>query len=72
MKKSSIVKFEFSEPVVPLPNMGSNPGSPEACVAGCICPRYDNANGRGRGKDEHGNTVFVQRGDCPHHGKESR
>lgn len=45
-----------------------NPGSKEAIEAGCKCPRMDNNNGQGIGKDEHGNTIFVISGSCPIHG----
>ena len=45
-----------------------NPGSSAALVRGCTCPVYDNAHGAGRGKDEHGQTVYVMSLDCPLHG----
>lgn len=45
-----------------------NPGSPSAVSQGCTCPVYDNAHGAGRGKDEHGQTVYVMDWDCPLHG----
>ena len=45
-----------------------NPGSSAALVRGCTCPVYDNAHGAGRGKDEHGQTVYVMDLDCPLHG----
>lgn len=44
------------------------PGSDAALAAGCSCPRYDNARGRGRGTGPDGETVFVRRLDCPLHG----
>lgn len=52
-----------------------NPGSPEAHELGCLCPRMDNANGRGYmggvvGQD--GKTVFVVRMDCPLHGRKDK
>lgn len=51
--------------------MTPNPGSPEAVAQGCLCPVLDNARGRGYlggVRDEAGNVVFVQSGDCPLHG----
>ena len=44
------------------------PGSSAAMTQGCTCPVYDNAHGAGRGKDEHGQTVYVMDWDCPLHG----
>ena len=44
------------------------PGSSSAVARGCTCPVYDNAHGAGRGKDEHGQTVYVMDWDCPMHG----
>ena len=44
------------------------PGSPSAVAQGCTCPVYDNAHGAGRGKDEHGQVVYVRDWDCPLHG----
>lgn len=44
------------------------PGSDAALERGCTCPVYDNAHGAGRGKDEHGQTVYVMDWDCPLHG----
>lgn len=48
-----------------------NPGSPEAVAQGCICPRLDNANGRGwmgGVKDpETGETIFVYTVGCSVH-----
>ena len=49
-----------------------NPGSPAAVARGCTCPVYDNAHGAGRGKDEHGQTVYVMSLDCPLHGGRGR
>ena len=40
-----------------------NPGSDEAVVNGCRCPRMDNGYGRGRGDGQ-----FVMNEDCPMHG----
>lgn len=48
-----------------------NPGSPEAVAQGCICPRLDNAHGRGwmgGVKDpETGETIFVYTVGCSVH-----
>lgn len=47
-----------------------NPGSDEAKKQGCICPRMDNAYGKGwmgGVKDGKGETVFVIREGCPIH-----
>jgi hypothetical protein len=50
-----------------------NPGSAEAVAAGCRCPRFDNAHGRGYlggvRDPVTGETVFVKRTDCPLHGE---
>lgn len=40
-----------------------NPGSPDAVIQGCQCPRMDNHHGRGRG-----DGTFVMVLDCPLHG----
>ena len=45
-----------------------NPGSDEARQRGCRCPVLDNNHGRGWGKDEHGNDIFVYNMECPLHG----
>ena len=50
-----------------------NPGSREARDAGCICPVWDNAHGRGYMggvKDDDGNVVFVRVVGCPLHSLE--
>lgn len=47
------------KPVLPV----LNPGSDEAVVWGCRCPRMDNGYGRGRGDGQ-----FVMNEDCPMHG----
>lgn len=50
--------------------MTPNPGSPHAVSQGCLCPRMDNAHGRGflgGVKDERGETVFVKVEGCPLH-----
>ena len=45
------------------------PGSIEATVRGCICPRLENGYGTGY----LGNTnVFVYNGECPLHGWENK
>lgn len=47
-----------------------NPGAPVAVAAGCICPRIDNCNGRGRGCDGE-KFGWVVRQDCPVHKEDS-
>ena len=42
-----------------------NPGSDEAKALGCVCPRVDNAFGRGI------SGRWVCRTDCPLHGDEA-
>lgn len=45
------------------------PGSPEAKEAGCLCPRSDNAHGRGAwGTD--GEIYFITT-HCPLHGNQT-
>lgn len=51
----------------------ANPGSDEAAEQGCLCPRMDNAYGRGYlggMRDDDGELLFVRRSDCPLHGAE--
>lgn len=46
------------------------PGSDAAHDAGCLCPRMDNAGGRGYmggARDEHGNVAYVIDLGCPMH-----
>lgn len=51
------------------PQKSLNPGSPEAKVAGCLCPVIDNGRGRGYMGIP---GVYVMREDCPMHGREAR
>lgn len=51
------------------------PGSREAIEQGCICPRMDNARGRGYlggVKDDDGCTIFVVVVGCPQHSPKDR
>lgn len=43
-----------------------NPGSPEAIEAGCLCPRMDNANGRGIPQPD-GSVAHWINEHCPLH-----
>ena len=55
----------MSEPVVIGPLLlPPNPGSDEAQARGCLCPRMDNAYGRGHCGVA---GLFVWRMDCPLH-----
>lgn len=48
----------------------TRPGSAIARAKGCTCPRDENDNGRGWGRDpETGDPLFVMRLDCPLHGR---
>lgn len=62
--------FQPEMPKRPLPTAA--PGSAEAVAQGCICPRMDNAYGRGYlggMKDpDTGETMYVRVTDCPMHG----
>lgn len=45
-----------------------NPGSDEAIDQGCVCPRYDNAKGRGAWGSEGEDAIFWITPSCPLHG----
>lgn len=48
-----------------------NPGSDEAVQQGCVCPRMDNAYGRGYIEAKDGKPAqFIYTQDCPLHGLE--
>lgn len=45
-----------------------NPGSPEAIAAGCFCPVFDNAHGKGCGVDpDTGEPGYWYTYGCPIH-----
>ncbi|TQE94110.1 MAG: hypothetical protein FKY71_17830 [Spiribacter salinus] len=46
-----------------------NPGSDEAAERGCLCPRFDNAKGRGAGGSEGEDAMFWIAPSCPLHGE---
>ena len=44
----------------------ARPGHPDACVAGCICPRLDNGHGSTALARDRGGWIIAS--DCPLHG----
>lgn len=51
--------------VTPVPN----PGSTQAVMIGCLCPRMDNCWGEGCYRDKDGEPVFIINNHCPLHGE---